>query len=244
MNKFFFEIHSQLDREGPGSFADTKRAWECLPAGMQKPSILDLACGPGAQTIDLSKLTEGVITAIDLHEPFVKNLEDSIRKLNLAGRIKPMVQNMKSLNFAPESFDVIWCEGALYFMGIECGLKTLKPLLKANGFLSFTEPVWLKSNPPLEVVRNWSEYPLMKNVEDNIDLISDCGFKILKHFTLSPQAWESYYAPLEARALSLRSQYRGDSEKVSLLDETLNEISIYRRFPDYFGYEFFITQKK
>jgi SAM-dependent methyltransferase len=70
----FFEIHRDLLREGPGSDQSTRRAYACLAARFGKSAILDVGCGPGAQTIQLTEVSGGHVLAVDNHEPFLDQL--------------------------------------------------------------------------------------------------------------------------------------------------------------------------
>jgi hypothetical protein len=49
----FWEIHSELPREGPGDNASTGKAFAMLAELPQAPRVLDVACGPGMQTLEL-----------------------------------------------------------------------------------------------------------------------------------------------------------------------------------------------
>jgi hypothetical protein len=84
----------------------------------------------------------------------------------------------------PESFDVIWPEGALNLMGFETGLKTCRPVLKRKGYLAVTELVWLSGQPSPEA-REWAkEYESIKNMPDNLLLFKGSGYDLVGHFTL------------------------------------------------------------
>ncbi len=52
--ELFFEIHSGLPREGPGDDASTRKAFSMVPSLPASPLILDIGCGPGMQTLELS----------------------------------------------------------------------------------------------------------------------------------------------------------------------------------------------
>jgi len=64
------------------------------------------------------------------------------------------------------------------------------------------------------------------------------------HFILPPTAWtEAYYDPMEKRIAEKEAEWRDVPEAVSVLDEARNEISIFRRYSDYFSYAFFVMRK-
>lgn len=77
--EFFFEIHQALPRQGPGSSESTRQAFNLLPELSSKPRILDIGCGPGAQTIELAKLSRGLIIALDNHQPYLDQLTTTIQ---------------------------------------------------------------------------------------------------------------------------------------------------------------------
>src|SRR6202051_4651832 len=83
---FFWQIHRDLPREGPGDNASTRRALACLTLP-EAPAILDIACGPGMQTIDLARTTRGRITALDTHQPFLDEVQRRAVAAGLADRI-------------------------------------------------------------------------------------------------------------------------------------------------------------
>ena len=55
----------------------------------------------------------------------------------------------------PGSQDLIWCEGAIYFMGVTEALRAWRPLLRADGAVAFTEPVWTVDRPADQVEEWW-----------------------------------------------------------------------------------------
>jgi ubiquinone/menaquinone biosynthesis C-methylase UbiE len=54
------------------------------------PQILDVGCGTGMQTIELARLTDGSITAVDNHEPFLEELARRSREAGLQEKITPL----------------------------------------------------------------------------------------------------------------------------------------------------------
>ena len=59
----FFELHSNLPREGPGDDATTRSV--LLSLGLpQAPKVLDIGCGPGAQSLVIARESGGTVTAV------------------------------------------------------------------------------------------------------------------------------------------------------------------------------------
>ena len=68
----------------------------------QAPLILDVACGPGAQTLDLAELVpDARFVALDAHPPYLDELRRRARAAGIEHRIDARVGDMRALPFAP-----------------------------------------------------------------------------------------------------------------------------------------------
>ena len=240
----FFEIHQDLPREGPGDTNSTIKAFSMIPDPVECPLILDLGCGPGAQTLDLAGFTNGKIVALDNHLPFLHGLKNKTRFAGLTKRVDAVDASMANLPFKNNIFDVIWSEGAIYIMGFETGLHSLRSILKSSGCVAVTEISWLKENPPQEVYSYWTnEYPGMHSIQQNLRICESSGFRLIDHFALPEDSWwHSYYNPIIKRLPELQAKYHNDPEALSFISATRKEIDVYRRFSDWYGYVFYIMQ--
>lgn len=108
----FFELFSELPRQGPGDDASTLKALGMVPHVGAGSSILDLGCGTGRQTLLLAQHTAAQIVAVDNHAPYLAELERSARHLGFSDRIDARHADMRQLALAAGSFDLVWCEGA------------------------------------------------------------------------------------------------------------------------------------
>jgi len=101
------------------------------------------------------------------------------------------------MDFDENTFDIIWSEGVLYFMGFQNGLQRCRQLLKTKGYLAVTEAVYLLPDPPAPVIKFWEdEYPSIKDVPGNIDIIETQGYHLLANFTLPRSAWSDIFGSL------------------------------------------------
>ncbi len=244
--KYFYELYESLPRQGPGDNNSTNRAFNLLRNLPSEPNILDIGCGRGMQTIKLAKISSGKIIAIDTHQPFLDMLYEDTKNEELSKRIICKNKSMLEMDFKNESFDIIWSEGALYFFGFNKGLRLLFPLLKKGGYLVFTEAVLFKDNLPKEVWDLWKdEYPEVGNIEKNLKLIKEHNYNLIDHFTLPKTSWFThFYTPMKKHIKRLIEKYHDIKEALDTFKLCDNEIMIYDKYSDYFGYEFFITQKK
>ncbi len=242
----FFELHKDLPREGPGDPESTEKAFRLIPNLPLNPCILDIGCGPGTQTIQLAQLSSGLVTAIDTQQPFLDQLNARAKQAGCSEQIRTINMSMTDLQFEPESFDLIWSEGAIYIAGFQNGLTLWRPFLKPGGFIAVTEISWIKENPPETVKTYWeNEYPGMKSTTENITIINQAGYELIGHFSLPERSWwENYYQPLQKRADLLKQQYAGNEEMLAILASNQEEMDIFKRYFGWYSYVFYIMQKK
>jgi len=243
--EIFFEVYVPLPRQGPGNRACAEEALGLCRDLPPSPAVLDLGCGVGGQTLHLAALTSGSIVAIDSHAPNIERLQATVVERGLAKRVRPVVGDMANPYVPPESFDLIWSEGALYNIGIENALRVCHGLLRPGGHLAFTDAVWRKESPPPEVKASFDlDYPIMGKVPDVLAAIDRTGFLLVDHFTLPDEAWrDDFYTPMERRIEVLRGKYAGDVEALGVLDQLAQEPEMHRRHSDYYAYEFFVVHR-
>ena len=240
----FFELFSGLPRQGPGDAASTLRALSLVPDVRPQTRVLDVGCGTGTQTRVLAQSCPARIVAVDTHLPFVDELKLEARRLGYADRVEARVADMRRLPFEVASFDLIWCEGAIYIAGVEAALRDWRRLLVRGGHVAFTEVCWTKADPPVECVSFWDrEYPAMRDTAALLAAIDGCGYETVGHFMLPRSAWwDDYYRPLERNVTAFRARYRGRAEAQELADQCQREIDVWKTYSDYYGYAFFVAR--
>ena len=240
-----FEVFEALPRQGPGNRDCAARALGSCRDLPPSPVVLDLGCGVGGQTLHLAEFTSGPIVAIDNHAPSIERLQATLAERGLSERVRALVGDMAHPAQPPESFDLIWSEGALYNIGIEKALGICHGLLRPGGHLAFTDAVWRKENPPQEVRASFDlDYPDMGRVEDVLATIEKCAFELLGHFTLPDEAWwDDFYTPMKLRIETLRNKYAKDDEALAVLDQIAQEAAMHHRYSDYYDYEFFVARR-
>jgi SAM-dependent methyltransferase len=242
----FFEIFNGLPRQGPGDAASTIRALRLVPRIGAETRVLDLGCGTGLQTRTLARNSPARFVAIDNHPPFVDEANRQARTLGMADRIDARVGDMCQLDFAPGSFDLIWCEGAIYVPGFERGLRAWRPLLAHGGHLAVTDVCWSRPDPPAECADFWArEYPAIRDPMTLLTIIDACGYDSVGHFALPASSWwDDYYAPLEHNIAQFRIRHATEQDAQKLADRTQHEIDIWRAYSDSYHYEFFVMRSR
>ncbi|MHC4390709.1 MAG: class I SAM-dependent methyltransferase [Planctomycetota bacterium] len=239
-------LHAGLPRLGPGSEASTLRALVLCEGLGDAPSILDVGCGTGAQTLVLARhLREARIVAADLADEFLQTLDLQIQRAGLGDRVETRRADMNALPFPEASFDLVWSEGAAYVMGFDRALEAWRPLVKPAGYLALSEIAWFRADPPAELEAFWREqYPAIRSVEENLEAALAGGWAVAGHFHLPPEAWtESYYGPLKERLAQFRRERADDPDAQAVADMTEHEIALMSAHLDVCGYEFFVLRR-
>jgi SAM-dependent methyltransferase len=236
-------LHQDLPREAPGDDASTHEALRRLLPLPPDPVVVDLGCGPGRSSLVLAGVLNARVVAVDLHQPYLVQLERGAIALGLAHLIEIRRADFGTLDIAPGSVDLIWSEGAAYVLGFAESLRRWRPLLKPRGLMAVSELTWLTDHPPREAKIFWDRaYPSMGTVPENRRRAESAAFELLDHFVLPASAWwGEYYTPLFARVERLLPE--ADADLAALLAETVSEIELFRRHGDSYGYVFYLLRQ-
>ena len=236
-----FAFYEGLRRKGPGSEASTLKALSLLPELPPAARIVDFGCGAGAASLVLAGVAEHHVTAVDIHQPFLEELDAHARRAGLTERIETVQADMGDPPFPRGAFDVVWSEGAIYNLGFEQGLRAWRRVLAPGGCVAVTEVTWLTDEPPREVAEFWTTgYPAMSSIDENLARVRCAGFEPAGHFVLPPEDWQNYYGPLAARVAAFRAEHAGRVAAEELLEGVQREIDIWQQYGHSYGYVFYL----
>jgi ubiquinone/menaquinone biosynthesis C-methylase UbiE len=241
----FFEIFNpQLPRQEPGDSSSTLQAMKQVPGIGAATRVLDIGCGTGPQTLVLAHHSNAHITAVDAHEPFLKVLHQQAQAHGIETRIETRLGDMRHLDYPPGSFDLIWCEGAIYIMGFENALREWRKLLKSGGHVVVSEVCWTRRDPPPECSAFWaSEYPGIRDVSAMLKAIAECHYETIDHFTLPRSSWwNEFYSPLQQSVAAFRACHENEADAQQLADRIQAEIDLWHAYGEFYHYECFVMR--
>ena len=240
------DLHKGNKRQGPGSDEQTIQALQLagLVGSSETLKIADIGCGNGASALVLAENLNATITAVDLFQNFLDVLSEDADKKGVAHKIKTLAVSMEELPFEEASLDVIWAEGAIYNMGFAKGVEYFKRFLKPGGILAASEITWLTNERPAEIQRHWdAEYPEIATTSDKIKVLEEHGFVLKGYFPLPESSWiENYYTPLENAYDTFLDKHNSDDARAIIEAEKV-EVSLYKKYQNYYSYGFYIVQK-
>ncbi|MBI1872885.1 MAG: class I SAM-dependent methyltransferase [Acidobacteria bacterium] len=245
MTTMFFEMFTGLPRQGPGDTASTLRALSLVPGIGPHTRVLNPGGGTGLEARVIAQNAPVRIVAIDNHQQYVEEFNREAEALAVAHRVEAQLGDMHRLDFEPGSFDLIWCEGSIYVVGFEKGLRDWHRLLAPGGHLALTDVCWRMPNPPAECREFWAqEYPAIRDVPSRLRTITECGYEVIGHFPLPAAAWwDDYYGPLQQKITEFRAHHDGETDAQQLADSVQSEIDMWHKYSHSYGYDFFVMRR-
>lgn len=242
------DLHIHNPRQGPGSSSSSQRAIDIIKAHLkmdQKLQIADIGCGTGNGTQHLANSFDAQIYAIDFLQPFLSQLEQNIQGTKAAKEITTLCQSMDNISLEPASLDLIWSEGAIYNIGFEKGIQYFKKFLKPKGIMAISEITWTTKQRPDEINDYWqTQYPQISTADHKIKQLSETGLSLIGYFTLDASCWlKEYYSELETNFESFLAHHQGSDKAKAIIEAEQAEITLYRKYQDYYSYGFYIAQK-
>ncbi|ESA35538.1 methyltransferase type 11 [Leptolyngbya sp. Heron Island J] len=234
------DLHRGLDRQGPGDSEFSRNILGNLPTLPLKPRIADLGCGSGVSALLLAQHYQSTVMAVDSSSAFIDELKARAKQLGLEHLIIPIHGDMAKLHWSAGSVDLLWSEGAAYNLGFEQALKTWRQFLANSGVAVISEMSWFTDDVPEPASAYWQNaYPMMGTETENIDRANRSGFSVLSTHRLPSQAWwVNYYGPLRERM----QQIEITPSTQLVIRETEEEMSLFEKFSDFYGYTFYVLQ--
>ncbi len=211
------------DRARANLLSYTRKAFRMLPP-LIKPRILDIGCGTGVSTLELARLSKGIIIGVDIEKNALNQLVSKAEEKGLSGSIKVVHSSMLNIDFPANSFDIIWTEGAIINIGFKRGLSEWRDFLLPEGFLVIHDE--------------------MTDLQGKVELIHACGYTILEQFKLLPEIWwNEYYAPLQKQIKTVKAMGSPGKKLTRKMEKAEREIKEFDPENDQFGSVFFILKR-
>jgi trans-aconitate methyltransferase len=184
----FWRLYSGLDRQDPGTQADVPWALKYAHGAMR---VCGAGCRSGADTHSLGLALPDTLVEKAAH--LANKAAVRCTELpNIAVRHGDMAQ-------LQGAYDLIWCAGALHFLGVTEGLNAWRSALAPNGRIAFFEPCYLGFAPEARLKAFWQDCSGTINAAG----IEAAGRRVLGLRRVIGQVWADYYAALQRQIATL-----------------------------------------
>jgi len=236
------ELHRGLERQGPGDTNYSNYIISQLPDLPSNLCIADIGCGAGAGTLILADKFRAKVRAVDFSREFLDELINRAKQRGLEHLVEVIECDMGSLDWKPETIDLLWSEGAAYNLTFKGALKAWRPLMAANGIAVISEMSYFTGEVPESLRVYWQNaYPTIGTESENSEIINSSGFEVLGIHRLPSKAWwDNYYEPLRKNIESFKNS--DDDIMQLVISETEKEIKIFEEYEEFYGYSFYIMK--
>lgn len=239
------DLHKAGLRQGPGSPDVTRRATMLAGLDGSRPlEIADIGCGTGGASLELARMLNARITAVDFLPSFLDVLRQRAQAQGL-GRIITLEASMDALPFTDASFDVIWSEGAVYNMGFEAGIAAWKRFLKPGGKMVLSEITWTTAARPQTITDYWTaQYPEIDTASAKLAVLERHGYRPEGYFLLPPCCWqEHYYGPLRERFPAFLDRHGHSPQAAAIVAAEEKEMALYQKYGQFYSYGMYVAAK-
>lgn len=236
------ELHQGLERQGPGDTNFSNYIISQISELPTSPRIADIGCGAGAATLFLADKFKSKVRAVDFAREFLDELINRAKQRGLEHLVEAIECDMGSLDWEPETIDLLWSEGAAYNLTFEGALKAWRPLMAANGIAVISEMSYFTSQVPESVRFYWQNaYPAIGTESENSNHANSLGFEILVIHRLPSKAWwDNYYGPLREKMDFFK--HSEDHVMQFVIKEIEEEMKLFEKYEKYYGYSFYIMK--
>ena len=244
--ELLIDLHKHNVRQGPGGRSETELA--IYLAGLDLNTaydIADIGCGTGASSLVLAEMLNARVTSVDFLQEFLNDLDRIALEAELDDKIETCCASMDDLPFKEEQFDVLWSEGAIYNIGFEKGVQQWRSFLRPGGVLVASEITWTTAERPKELEDYWNAaYPEIDTASNKIKILEREGYQLLGYFILPEHCWiDNYYGPLEHSYDDFLARHSGSETAHNLIQAEKEEVTLYRKYKDYYSYGVYVARK-
>ena len=109
-----------------------------------------------------------------------------------------------------------------------------------------SEATWFTPERPREIDRFWQEaYGEIDLINTKTAQLERAGYRIMATFSLGQNEWQrEFYEPAIEAQQQFLERHAGNHTAVALVENQRREAQLYGKYHEYYGYTFFIAQKR
>lgn len=214
----------------------------------KETKVLEVGTSTGFTALELARLVECKITAIDINELSIKECKERAKILGLKN-IDFQIGNAEELSFSNNSFDIVFCGNVTSIVNNrEKALAEYSRVLKNGGYL-IAIPMYYIKNPPEELVEDVSN-AIRVNIKIHdkkywIDMFKNDNLEILKEIDYKFDYIEDNKIKEFVDKILLREHLNlmHKDTREALNERYTNFIKLFRENLSHMGYTILILRK-
>lgn len=207
-------------------------------------TVLDMGCGYGETASLLAAEFRCKVTAVDKNPDSIEMARKLAAERHISHLITFETADILECNYEKKPFDLVLAEGGIFsFLDRKKGLRLASSWLPQNGWLGFSDLVFLSKQIPQEVRSIFEDASYAYESENSYrSLVMAEGFEIQVMCLVPPSGWDNYYAHMARRL----EDSKGIFADMKVKRTFHREIDIFYRLEGlkYVGYLFCMARKK
>lgn len=240
------EFLRRLERQAPGSEAETNKVLDILSLLPTKPYIIVThQCGTGALPLELATRYQGTIIAVDPRAELLDEFLTKSETMTLQATIQATSDDVVELPLLKGSVDLVWSEQPNHASSFERVIQHWHSMLKPSGVIVLTELIWFNETKPLDLINhlNTANFDIA-TLEERLDQLEANGFEVLRGDMLPEECHTTnYYQPMSDLFESFMDEFNTPAA-VGVVAELKQEISIYNKYNEEYGYAVLVARKR
>lgn len=215
-------------------------------AGLNAQSkILDIACGIGIASINLTKQFGCQATAVDIEKYLIAEGQQLAKKEGIEKKIDFIVADFNKLVFPKNSFDMIIAEGgALTYIGKSSGLKRAYSLLKKGGYIEISDLIMKSKHLSKGLEEVFVGVDGIEDIETEDGyrtLLKMHKFEIVFCSYIARKYWDNYYENIKQNLKNRKGPFSDKTFRKNLENEI--EVFYKQKGIEQLAYLFIVAKK-
>lgn len=181
--------------------------------------LLSVACGTGEIECYLADKYQCQVVGMDLSEYFISRAQKKAFKHGLNHLVQFMIGDGNSLGFPDETFDSIFCSGALAAF-FKNGLEEFHRVLKPRGRAAISEVIWTRKEISTEIKDWWTKRTaIILTHDENCQAFSKYSFQVVFSKDYHKTSWwEKFYEDRgnDPQWLEEKAKYRAHKKYLAI----------------------------
>lgn len=239
------EFLRRLERQAPGSEAETNKVLDVLSLLPTEPyTIVTHHCGTGALPLELATQYQGTVIAVDPRAELLDEFLTKSETMKLQATIQATTDDVVELPLVKGSVDVVWSQSPNNESSFERVIQHWHSMLKPSGVIVLTELIWFNETKPLALTSYFKTANIdIASLEERLEQLEANGYEVLRGDILPEDCHTTkYYQPMSDLFESFMDEFNTPAA-VGVVAELKQEISIYNKYKEEYGYAVLIARK-